>query len=65
MNDESMDQIIARLEAAKLDVEELEHLRRKTRLAILAAMGVTLPDADKLDSEALREILDREQARAA
>jgi hypothetical protein len=65
MNSLTIGEIIARFEAAKPNYEELERLRRQTLLGLLTARGIEVPHADKLDSEALREILDREQARAA
>lgn len=65
MSSDTLAQIIARLEALKPDYEELERLRRQTLLGLLIAKGIDVPGADKLDSKALREILDRENARAA
>lgn len=65
MSSDTLAQIIARLEAMKPDYEELERLRRKTLLGLLIARGIDVPDAGKLDSKALQEILDREKARAA
>ncbi|HEX8694689.1 MAG TPA: hypothetical protein VF746_19850 [Longimicrobium sp.] len=65
MDSAKLAQILARYEALKPDYEELERLRRKTVLNLLIARGIDVPDADKLDSKALQEILDREAARAA
>lgn len=65
MDSDKLAQIIARYEALKPDYEELERLRRKTLLGLLTARGVDVPGADKLDSKALQDLLDRESARAA
>lgn len=53
----------AHLEAAKADPIELETLRRRGLLALLRARDVEVPDADRLDSTALQQFLDRARAR--
>jgi hypothetical protein len=46
------------IEAARPDPVRLEELRKQTLLALLVANDIYLPNAEQLDSKALRQVLD-------
>lgn len=50
--------IRAMIEAARPDPVRREELRKKTLLALLVANDIYLPNAEQLDSAALRQVLD-------
>jgi hypothetical protein len=46
------------MKTARLDPVKLEERRKRTLLALLVANDIHIPNAEKLDSKALRQILD-------
>ena len=46
------------IEAARPDPVRREELRKKTLLALLVANDIHVPNAEQLDSAALRQVLD-------